>query len=134
MTDPRGLCPGGWHVPSDEEWITLESFLGISASELNVIGIRGSALNIGGKLKAVSVLWATPNTGANNNTGFSALPGGLRYYDGTYKYNTTDGAWWTSSAVNSNFSLFRMLNYNYSGIARYDSLHYDGFSVRCLKD
>lgn len=77
VADPRGLCPTGWHVPSDGEWQTLETALGMPASELNNTGGRGLSQNVGGKLKAVSPLWLSPNAGATDSSGFTGLPGGL---------------------------------------------------------
>lgn len=67
-TDPRQICPEGWHVPTYTEWTTLMSYLG------------GAAL-AGGKLKSTSPQWDTPNIGATNETGFNALPGGIRLID-----------------------------------------------------
>jgi uncharacterized protein (TIGR02145 family) len=67
------LCPTGWHVPSTTEWTTLETFL-------------GGASVAGGKLKETGTSkWFSPNTGATNETGFTALPGGARNYLGTMK-------------------------------------------------
>ncbi len=84
VNDTRGLCPQGWHVPSDAEWKALETTLGMPANELNNVGYRGDAANVGGKLKAVDQLWEPPNTGASNSSGFSALPGGHRNSDGQF--------------------------------------------------
>jgi uncharacterized protein (TIGR02145 family) len=120
--DTRGLCPIGWHVPTDAEWTTLENFLG---------GISVA----GGKMKAFSSLWFPPNTGATNESGFSALPGGFRfgvdgqYFDlglGSNIRSTTEAS--TSRAW---IRLFRNQNVN---SVKTDGLKRDGFSVRCLKD
>jgi uncharacterized protein (TIGR02145 family) len=121
VADPRGLCPTGWHVPSDAEWTTLENFLG------------GRSV-AGGKMKAVSSLWQSPNTGATNESGFSGLPGGSRGYHGPYLNVGTYGLWWSSTEVSSANAWFRTLYY-YSGISdRYYSGKQGGFSVRCLRD
>ena len=66
VNDPRGLAPAGWHVPSDAEWTEL----------INCLGGEDVA---GGKMKAVSALWYSPNTGATNSSGFTGLPGGYRF-------------------------------------------------------
>ena len=84
-TDSRNLCPTGWHVPSLAEWETLQSFLG------------GDSI-AGGKLKEDgSAYWKSPNVGATNETGFTALPGGYRSQHGAYYDLTASGWWWTSS-------------------------------------
>jgi len=80
--DPRNVCPAGWHVSSDEDWISMESYLGMPFSQLDSMGWRGASQNVGGKLKALSSLWTNPNSGANDESGFSGLAGGTR--DGSY--------------------------------------------------
>ncbi len=73
----QGVCPAGWHVPSDEEWKQMEIYLGMSASEANNENWRGT--DEGGKLKETgTVHWTSPNTGATNASGFTALGGGHR--------------------------------------------------------
>lgn len=74
----QGVCPDGWHVPSDNEWKQLEMYLGMDISEANDEGWRGE--DEGGALKQKSTgYWKCPNTGATNTTGFNALPGGYRH-------------------------------------------------------
>jgi uncharacterized protein (TIGR02145 family) len=116
-----GICPTGWHVPSDAEWSTLGTFLG------------GSSV-AGGALKSTSGLWISPNTGATNSSGFSALPGGYRYTSSFY--NIGNYAYlWSSSESSSTNSIYREVYYLDSNIYRfnYDKSHH-GFSIRCLKD
>jgi uncharacterized protein (TIGR02145 family) len=73
----QGICPDGWHLPSDAEWKQLEMYLGMSETDVNSTGWRGTVE--GGKLKeAGTTHWADPNAGANNESGFTALPGGYR--------------------------------------------------------
>ena len=75
VTDSRNIAPAGWHVPSDAEWKQLEMYLGMSQSEADATGWRGT--DEGGKLKEVGTMhWNSPNTGATNESGFTALPGG----------------------------------------------------------
>jgi uncharacterized protein (TIGR02145 family) len=118
--DSRGLCPTGWHVPSDAEWSTLETYLGGSDAA-------------GGKLKSTSG-WKTPNTGATNSSGFNAVPGGDRVNGGTYNYIGNYGSWWSSSELGSGNAWVRGLYYNGSNVYRnYDGKRV-GFSVRCVRD
>jgi uncharacterized protein (TIGR02145 family) len=120
VNDSRGLCPAGWHVPSDAEWTTLETSLG------------GSAV-AGGKMKTTTG-WNAPNTGANNSSGFTGLPGDYRSFNGTYEAVCYCGAWWSSSGFDSNHAWFRILNYDNSALDRTFNRRQNGFSVRCVKD
>ena len=135
VADSRGLCPVGWHVPSDGEWKTLESFLGMTSSDLDNIGSRGGAQNIGGKLKSTSSLWQSPNTGATNTVGFSAIPAAYRNIDGPFYGLGVDAVWWSSSLNGTNKAWSRLLTKGDGSSARFDyHLKSYGFSVRCLKD
>ncbi len=127
------LCPTGWHVPSDGEWDTLAIALGgtkIGATHREEIEL----LDIGGKLKADTTLWQNPNTGATNETGFSALPGGYRTSGGAYDLKGSFGYWWSSSISNSYGSFCRFMNYNTSSFYKINLSKTYGFSVRCIKD
>lgn len=136
VTDPRGLCPTGWHVPDDSEWKTLESYLGMQAGELDVLpGGRGSAQNVGGKLKAVSSLWTSPNLGATDQSGFSGLPGGGRYCNFSYFCAMGYyGYWWTTTETSATRAIYRNLYFN--GAASFRDTYHKiyGLSVRCVKD
>jgi uncharacterized protein (TIGR02145 family) len=118
--DPRGLCPVGWHVPTDAEWTVLRDYL-------------GGELVAGGKMKSTTG-WDAPNTGATNESGFSGLPGGGRYYDGAFNYIGDDGIWWSSTEYNTNDAWSRLLTYNYGYVSRNLNFKVSGFSVRCLRD
>jgi uncharacterized protein (TIGR02145 family) len=125
VMDSRGLCPTGWHVPTDGEWTTLETFLG------------GSSV-AGGALKSTVTQptpggWNLPNTGATNSSGFSAGPGGLRIGFGDFHNVGYDGCWWSSSLSGPN-AWFRNLKYDYGLVNRYNYPRTNGFSVRCLRD
>jgi len=126
VTDSRGLCPTGWHVPSDAEWTTLENQLGGS----NVAG---------GALKSTATQptpggWNSPNTGATNSSGFTAMPGGLRRSSGVFNSMSGTGGWWSSSVLSGSDAWTRYLDLNYSNITRTNSFRTTGLSVRCLKD
>lgn len=119
----QGICPPGWHVPTDGEYATLTYELG------------GYDL-AGGKMKEAGFdHWLPPNTGANDSSGFSALPGGYRYTIDSVCYMIGEGAYfWTSSGTQGNVAWVRAL-YNNSGTQERTALfRYDGGSVRCLKD
>ena len=122
VTDSRNVCPAGWHVPSDAEWSTFTTFLG------------GDTV-AGGKLKETgTTLWTTPNTGATNETGFTALPSGYRYLDDSYINIGLIGFWWSSTEYSATDAYYHYMLCYFSKVYRlYDNKHY-GFSVRCLKD
>jgi uncharacterized protein (TIGR02145 family) len=133
VADSRGLCPVGWHVPSDAEWKTLEISLGMIVADANLIGDRGIAQNVGGKLKSAS-LWNNPNTSATNESGFSGLPGGFRDNSGEYEYFGGNGYLWSSTETSTANAWFRNLNSNTGDSHRDTNGGRFGFSVRCLKD
>ena len=115
------LCPSGWHVPNDAEWTTLTTYLG----DVNVSG---------GKLKETGTThWKNPNTGADNSSGFTALSGGYRFFNGTFFYNGYLGYWWCSEEYNANNAWFRNLSSSSNSVGRYDYNKNGGFSIRCLR-
>jgi len=118
------LAPPGWHVPTDSEWTVLSTYLG------------GDSV-AGGKLKeAGTTHWLSPNTGATNATGFTALPGGIRSYDGTFYGIGGDGYWWsaTAYAYDARNSWQRTMYYATTNVYHgYEDTH-QGFSVRCVRD
>jgi uncharacterized protein (TIGR02145 family) len=116
------LCPTGWHVSTDAEWTTLTTFLG------------GESI-AGGKLKEIgTVNWKSPNTGATNETGFTALPGGRR--TSTYLFDAIEvfGNWWSSSVSSDVDAFARMMRNDNSSFLMWFSFKCNGLSVRCLKD
>jgi len=128
-----GICPSGWHLPTDEEWCTLEQFLDMSIT-CSSTGWRG--VDGGGKLKETGTAhWAPPNTGATNSSGFTGLPGGGRLYPtGNFSGLTTIGHFWSSSENSTSTAWRRGLNNTSAMIWRsYYGKTY-GYSVRCLRD
>jgi uncharacterized protein (TIGR02145 family) len=125
--DARGLCPVGWHVPSDAEWTVLTDFLGGES-------VAGGKMKSTGTIEATTGLWVFPNSGATNSSGFSGLSGGDRYSDGGYFYKGEYGFWWSDSELNTNSAWRRDLNYNYGDVPRNPDFKNIGFSVRCLRD
>ena len=119
----QGICPDGWHLPSDSEWTELTEYLGTSET--------------GGKLKETGTTnWASPNTGATNETGFTALPGGMRT-DSHAVFGSMNlyGTWWSATEYQSSLSaLQHMLIYDSAEIYHYERNKSFGLSVRCVKD
>lgn len=115
-------CPPGWHLPSDAEWTTLITYLG------------GESV-AGGKMKeAGESHWTSPNTGATNESGFTALPGGGRDSVGEFDVVGVDGIWWSSTQSDTNNAWGHDVYYSSSHVGRdYYDLEY-GFSVRCIRD
>lgn len=143
MSDPRGLAPEGWHIPSDEEWKTLEMHLGMSKQDADVIGFRGGANNVGGKLKETSFSkWQSPNTNATNESGFTALPSGYRIcYTGEFYYQKYGVSFPTSTEYSDKHLWARHLSYISGSIYRHANPEGDelctknsGWPVRCIKD
>jgi uncharacterized protein (TIGR02145 family) len=133
VNDPRGLAPDGWHIPSDAEWKEMEILLGMTQSEADGSGYRGT--DEGGKLKEAGLShWQSPNTGATNSSGFSALPGGYRGINGAFLLIGSNGYWWSSSESNSTYAWWRLLYYDNSYIYRSSHGKGNGFSVRCVRD
>jgi uncharacterized protein (TIGR02145 family) len=89
----------------------------------------------GGKLKESGYdYWVSPNVAATNETGFSALPGGLRYYDGVYHDFGFSSYFWTSTASTPGRLWFRYMDYEYSDLFRFNNSDKIGFSIRCVRD
>ena len=128
----QGICPDGWHLPSDAEWKELEMFLGMSQAEANDTGFRGT--DEGGKLKETGTAnWDSPNAGATNESGFTALPGGYRIDDGSFSGLVDNANFWAATENDGSLAWFRSLDYDYESVYRdYDSKSY-GFSVRCVE-
>jgi len=133
VNDSRNIAPEGWHVPTDEEWKELEMYLGMSQSEADDIGKRG--IDEGGKLKeAVTDHWMSPNAGATNESGFSALPGGFRHYYGYFVVMGYNAIFWSSTEYGGNLVWCRSLRSYFSGVNRDHYPKLFGFSVRLVRD
>ena len=133
VVDSQNIAPIGWHLPTDEEWKQLELCLGMSQDEVDSTGRRGT--DEGGKLKeAGTEHWRNPNTGATNESGFTALPGGFRSRDGDYYSIWYKAIFWSSTEYSYFTAWGRQLEHNFSTVVRsgYDLEH--GFSIRCVRD
>lgn len=129
------LCPEGWRIPTDEDFKVLEKHLGLPDDQLNLTGERGNAEAIGGKMKS-TLLWDSPNAGANNSSGFSALPAGTRNSVGDYIVLKQYATFWTSTpyATDSSYLWNHHLYYNGAGVGRIYETKNRGYSCRCIKN
>jgi len=122
VDDSRGICPEGWHVPTDGEWQQMIDYLG------------GDDL-AGGKLKEAGFAhWLEPNEGATNESGFTALPGGGRGSHGGYGSFGNFGLFWTSTHNYGYGAWYQSLTSFGSGISRSHLALEAGHSVRCIQD
>jgi uncharacterized protein (TIGR02145 family) len=122
VNDIRNLAPAGWHVPTDEEWTTLTTYL-------------GDANTCGGKVKETGYAhWKHPNSRATNETGFTAIPGGYRYLNGTFDEKGGWSVWWCSTSSTVDRAPTRAVFYNYIDLGRDLSDKRDGFALRCIKN
>jgi uncharacterized protein (TIGR02145 family) len=128
-TTAKKVCPAGWHLPTDKEWLALIAYL-------------GSGSIAAGKLKETMVFhWKAPNTKATNESRFSAFPGGL--FDSSEKGGfgniNESGFWWSATEVSSTEGNGYELDYDYQSKDSelgdfYVFSKKDGLSVRCIKD
>jgi uncharacterized protein (TIGR02145 family) len=130
----QGICPPGWHLPTDEEWKVLEGVVdsqyGIGDNIWNSDGPRG--YDASKNLKATSGWYANGN--GTNLFGFSGLPGGGRLNYGIIISVGYLGTWWSSSESNNLDAWYRCLSYIYPEVER-NNFYWDfGLSVRCLRD
>jgi len=118
----RKLCPTGWHVPGNDEWGALIKYLG------------GDSV-AGGKLKETGTIhWASPNSGATNETGFTALGSGFRYYDGLYTNMYVSSNWWSATQSCPTTAFLRYILYDNDDIITIRPEMTFGAAVRCIKD
>lgn len=123
VSDPRGIAPSGWHVPSDDEWTQLTDYL-------------GGGVVAGAKMKSETG-WFRDSNGTNE-TGFSGLPGGSRGSNGEFsappERGGTIGCWWSSTEVYNDCGWTRYLSYTVDYAYKDYYSKELGFSVRCIKD
>lgn len=121
VTDGRNVCPDGWHVPSYAEWTVLTDYLSSS---------------VGGKLKETGTThWRSPNVGATNETGYTALPGSNRNKNGSTDYILGEyGSWWSSTEYDAAAAWSWVMGYDVSFYYKIHPHKNSGRSVRCIKD
>lgn len=132
VTDPRGLAPTGYHVPSDLEWNVLIKCIDPTADT----SLSIQSTTAGGALKEAGTLrWLSPNTGATNSSGFTALPGGLKSSTNAAFLNLGSyGYFWTTSESSSAEAKFHRLFNQDTNAFRSTRPKTAGLSVRCIKD
>ena len=129
----QGICPIGWHVPSDAEFCQMETYLDATVNCGNTGNI---GTDVGGKLKEAGTShWASPNTGATNSSGFTALPGGAWVNDPGYFFNRTlEGIFLTSSGEWYDLIWRHGLYYANAQVSRLTRDDLRAYSARCCKD
>jgi len=128
----QGICPDGWHVPSDNDWKTMEEYLGMAPGELNNTGWRGT--DEGNKLKETGTSHWASDSGATNSSGYTALPGGFYdFSDHTFNKLGAGDETWTSSSSGADPYYRHLLHSNTKIFRNFDNGSY-GRSVRCVKD
>jgi len=136
IDDGRNIAPEGWHVATEEEWQQLEVSIGISPVTADSLGRHG--IDEGGKLKeADTTHWLSPNTGATNESGFTALPGGCRDVSADFLALYECSFFWSSEECDGTLldrALYRTMWYDESYICCDPYYKESGFSVRCVRD
>jgi uncharacterized protein (TIGR02145 family) len=134
VDDPHGLCPTGWHVPTDDEWTALTDYIGGNGDELKSCRQVNSPLG-GGCNTNEHPRWHEHNTHyGTDDYGFSGLPGGYRYYPGNFNSIGFTGYWWSSTECLGNRAWYRQLHYANGAVNIFHSYKNRGRSVRCLRD
>ena len=126
----QGICPNGWHIPTDAEWKTMEMHLGMTQTQADDEFTRGT--DEGDKMKSISGWYDNGN--GTNSSGFNALPGGYRNSNGSFNYPGDYGGWWSSTEYSSSNAWGRLLYCGYGRVGRGNYDKAGGFSVRCLKN
>ncbi|MEN8251083.1 MAG: FISUMP domain-containing protein, partial [Bacteroidota bacterium] len=129
----QGVCPDGWHMPTDSEWKEFELQLGMSEGLINKMYNRG--IDAGGRIKLDSTkYWLEPNLAATNSSGYTALPAGYRPPIGGFNHLKAYGYFWTATQEDISNAYLRGLHYNSAGIIRNRLDKAMAFSVRCLQN
>ncbi len=130
----RGICPPGWHLPTDEEWKVLEGAVDSQFRIGDDIWEKGMyrGYDAGTNLKTTTGWYGNGN--GTDLFSFSGLPGGLRDFDGFFSNMGDRGYWWTSTEGVNYYAWQRLLSYYYPEIYRDGNFEEDAYSVRCLRD
>jgi uncharacterized protein (TIGR02145 family) len=150
----HGICPVGWHIPTDYEWAVLLDLVDTAADpdysaqtgtgwHGSVDGIGGDHVGAGVKMKSASTYigsdpgndaWADNDARGNNATGFGAVPAGCRNVSPQFSNQGSHAIYWSSSVVSGTNAWYRTFTYNYAQVNRNSTNRSNGFSVRCVKD
>lgn len=130
----KNVAPEGWHIPTDEEWRKMESYIGMISSEVNATGFRGE--------DEASLLASKNSTGwpaggvlfGTDEFGFNAKPGGCRIVDGRINIFNTTAFWWAKDTLTNGKGWYRYIDLNESRIFRQTIYNEYGMSIRCVKD
>lgn len=116
------LCPAGWHIPEKQEWLVLRGFL-------------VDSVKAGGKMKeAGTANWQSPNKGADNSSGFTAVPAGIRYFEGTFSSNQSYTSFWSATEASQGELWCTSLYFADATLSLNHRSKKYGFSVRCIKN
>ena len=133
----QGVCPDGWHLPSDDEWKELEMHLGMSQTDVDLFSWRGT--NEGSKLAGDSSLWINGILEENidfSSSDFMALPAGYRtsYYEGLFSQLGDIASFWSTTESGDTLVMTRLVHFAFTPIHRFTISKKSGNSVRCIKD
>jgi uncharacterized protein (TIGR02145 family) len=137
VCDVSIIAPEGWHVASDDDWKKLESYLGMNLEVILKTGWRGTHEGEKIKMKGLDYWKQYENVWATNETGFSAVAGGCRLFDGQFSTPTGlmfNGFWWCSDEGPDGEVWYRHLDYKNANIFRQHADKKYGFSIRCVKN
>jgi len=127
----QGICPEGWHIPTDEEWCTLTTYID---ARVNCDTWGWSGKDAGGRMKQAGLdHWSFPNAAADNSSGFTALGAGYRVTEGQFVSLGNYALFWSSTESSSTCGFYRYLGYQHAHAGRYGYLKQGGLSVRCIK-
>ena len=128
VNDKRGLAPAGWHVPSDAEWTVLTTYLGgesVAGSKMKSVRGWNDWEDKYGEIQ---------NGNGDNSSGFNALPGSTRHFNGRFEFIRYTAFFWSATYNDFNHAFIRFLHYNLGYVNRSYDNSQNGFSVRCLRD
>ena len=138
VEDYRGICPVGWHVPNDTDFMQLEIVLGMHDEDALNTNWRGGEDDIGSMLASNSNLWDNgllEMSESFDESGIKVIPAGVRWDTGVFNGQLNSAYFWTSSLYNSNpYAWYRHLSYNNTAVMRTDTFAKAGMSIRCIKD
>jgi uncharacterized protein (TIGR02145 family) len=138
----KNACPKGWHLPSNEEWTQMAIYL--ADNGYNYDGTIGKCCNKIAKAMASAHYWEfnkeigsvgnTDYPAFRNKSGFTALPGGLRFNNDSFDFMGFMGCWWSATIYDSHFAAVWKMSSNFGSLEGSDDYKDLGLSVRCVKD